>query len=95
MDTKQCQATLDYSGIIPASNTVEAVALKFLDDKPLYLTQYNLQEYVLTGLYMSIAWFVCFFTLFFLIALIFSRNKWLEKPNRVDVRQTPLYEPRT
>lgn len=44
---------------------------------------------------MSILWFLSFFTLFFLIALIFSRNKWLEKPDRIDVRQTPLYEPRT
>jgi len=44
---------------------------------------------------MSAIWFICFFTIFFLFPLLFSRNKFVEKPNRIDVRQTPLYEPRS
>jgi hypothetical protein len=95
MATSKCHATLDYNGFLTLPNAVEAVALPYLDDKPLYLTQFNLQEYVLTGFTMSIIWFICFFAIFFLFALLFSRNKFMEKPNRHDVRTTPLYRPRT
>jgi len=95
MATSKCHAALDYNGVLTLPNAAEAVALPYLDDKPLYLTQFNLQEYVLTGFTMSIIWFICFFAIFFLFALLFSRNKFLEKPDRQDVRTTPLYRPRT
>lgn len=95
MATSKCHAALDYNGVLTLPIAAEAVALPYLDDKPLYLTQFNLQEYVLTGFTMSIIWFICFFAIFFLFALLFSRNKFLEKPDRQDVRTTPLYRPRT
>lgn len=42
MATSKCHAALDYNGVLTLPNAAEAVALPYLDDRPLYLTQFNL-----------------------------------------------------
>lgn len=71
------------------------MALPILDDKVLYLTQSNLTEYVFCGLTMTLYWFISFFALVFSGALLISRNKCLQKSNRMDVRQASLNEQKT
>ena len=79
LTTKQCQATLDYSGQV-ASQDLSSIEMPTLNDRPIYLTHANQLDYFESGIATAGFWFVSYFTLFYLVPLIFSRNKWLEKP---------------
>ena len=44
---------------------------------------------------MTIWWFISFGSVAFFAALLFSRNKFLEKPDRNNIRDAALYQPKT
>ena len=65
-----------------------------LTDKVVYISNKNLDEHTFTGFFMTLWWIIGLGGVSFFATLFFGRNDFFKKPERLNVRDTPLYKPR-
>ena len=96
VDTKLCTAALDYSQQIKSSSSSNLTkqTLPVLTDKVVYISNKNLDEPTFTGFFMTLWWIIGLGGVSFFATLFFGRNDFFKKPERLNVRDTPLYKPR-
>jgi len=96
LNSRVCTAALDYEQQIKSSSQASLFKqpLPALTDKVLYVNNKNLKEPVFTAFFMTLWWIIGLGGVSFFAALFFGRNEFLNKPERLNVRDTPLYKPR-
>lgn len=69
------------------------IEMPLLDDTPLYVTVPNLKGQFYLGFTLCGVWFITFGSFFLMSITLGGRADPLQKPNRLNVRDTPLRLP--